>query len=207
MALNNYANLKTSLVNWSKRKDALSLLGDFIALAESKMFANEAEPLQIRELEGRSTSTLSTSERFLALPDDFLSMRKLSLVLSHGNAEMRSTTPEQMNIRVSGQPFYFAVTSQLEFDRVPDSTYTIEMQYYKTLPALSDSNQTNDVLTNYPEIYLHGALWALYIWALQEDKAEYHYNKFLQSIKGANSQSKAGRYGAAPAMRVEGVTP
>ena len=41
----------------------------------------------------------------------------------------------------------------------------------------------------------------------QEEKAEYHYGKFLQAIRGANNKATKGRYGPAPIMRVEGVTP
>lgn len=208
MALNNYANLKTAIIEWSKRDDALSLVDDFIDLAESEMYANDVEPLQIREMEARATASASTSDRFLELPSGFQSMRRLKLNLSGKDWDVRAVAPDQMIICPdTGIPRHFAVTSQIEFDRVPDDTYTVDMQYYKSLDALSSSNATNDILTNYPQIYLHGCLWALRTWSLEEEKAEYHYSKFIRAIKGANKKSNKGRYGPAPFMRIEGATP
>jgi hypothetical protein len=39
---------------------------------------------------------------------------------------------------------------------------TIEAVYYKRLIALSDSNTTNDILTNHYDLYLYGSLEALW---------------------------------------------
>ena len=208
MALNSFPNLKTSLIEWSKRSDALSMTDDFIALAESEMYANEVEPLQVRELEARAIATLAIDSRYIALPTDYNAMRRIKLNLSGGDAELRFVAPEQMRIdSATGTPCHFTVTDQIEFDRVPDDTYTAEIQYYQSVRSLSSANPENDILTKYPQIYLHGGLWALYTWALQEDKAEFHYSKFIAAIKGANKLSTKGRYGAAPYMRIEGATP
>lgn len=208
MALNSYENLKTALLEWSKRKDALSMTDDFIALAESEMYANEVEPLQIRELEARAISSLETDSRFIALPTNYTAMRRIKLNLSGGDVDLRYVTPEQMRIcSAAGMPRHFTVADKIEFDRTPDDTYTAEVQYYRSLSNLTSFNNTNEVLTKYPQIYLHGGLWALYTWALQEDKAEYHYQKFIAAIKGANKLSNKGRYGSAPYMRIEGATP
>lgn len=206
MPLSTYADLKKSLLDWSKRKDAQALLADFISMAETKMFSNEAEGLEVRELESRALSTVAS--RYHALPDDFVSMRRLTIKASGSDVDLYGVAPDQLRIiSGSGRPKYFTVTSQLEFDRVPDSAYEIEMQYFSKPPALSSTVSTNVIMSNYPEVYLHGSLWALFTWAMQEDKAEFHYQKFLQAIKGANKQSKRGRYGSAPFMRIEGATP
>lgn len=208
MALDNYQNLKSSLLEWSKRKDAQSMTGDFIELAESEMYANEFEPLEVREMEARATATLEAGNRFLELPVNYLAMRRIKLEQSGGDRELRFNVPEQLRINsASGLPGAFTVTSQIEFDRAPDAAYTAEIQYYKTANPLTTLDNTNEILTKYPQIYLHGGLWALYTWALQEDKAALHYQKFINAIKGANKQSKKGRFGSAPFMRIEGATP
>ncbi len=104
-------------------------------------------------------------------------------------------------------PTQFTVTSQLEFNRVPDSAYDIEMQYISDFTPLSDAAPTNQILTDHPTIYLFGALWALNNWAEQETVAARYYQQFNAAIKGANKRAKIGRYGPAPVMRVEGCTP
>lgn len=208
MALGTYAQLKDSLLTWSKRKDAGPVLDDFILIAEEEMYGNPTSPLRLNSMDTRATASASTSERFLALPDGFMAMRRLKLNLSQGDCDVRFMSPEQLDLQgVSGIPRFFSVTSQVEFDRTPDSAYTVEMQYWARPTALSDSNTTNTVLTNFPTIYLYGCLWALWQYFSEEEKSEFYYAKFMTAVKGANKINKDGRYGSAPYIRMEGVTP
>ena len=39
----------------------------------------------------------------------------------------------------------------------PDAAYTIGINYYQKLVALSDSNTSNIILENYPDLYLFGS--------------------------------------------------
>jgi hypothetical protein len=202
MSLTTYLGLKDSIEAWSHRNDVASRLDDFIDLAESEML----KWIRIRDMETRATAV--TSGRYLSLPSDFLEMRRLRMISGAQYFEVLSSTPEGMYItQDSGMPKLFTVTSQVEFDRTPDSAYTVEMQYYGKPTALSATNTTNSILTKYPNIYLFGSLWALYLWALQEDKAEYYYGKLMQAIQTANREDKKGRHGPAPAMRYGGPTP
>ena len=202
MSLTTYLGLKDAVESWSHRNDVANRLDDFIDLAESEMM----KWLRIRDMETRATA--ATNGRYLALPTGFLEMRRLKLISGSQYYEVQQATPEGMIITAdSGMPKYFLVSSQVEFDRTPDSTYTVEMQYYASPTGLSSSNSTNSVLTRFPSIYLFGCLWALYQWTLQEDKADYYYNKFYAAVQSANREDKKGRHGPAPAMRYGGPTP
>jgi len=162
VALNSFPNLKTSLIEWSKRSDALSMTDDFIALAESEMYANEVEPLKVRELEARAIDTLAIDRRYIALPTDYNAMTRIKLNLSGRDAELRFVAPEQRRIDSATEtPCHCTRTDQIEFDRVPDDTYTEEIQYYQSVRSLSSANPENDILTKYPQIYLHGGWGAL----------------------------------------------
>lgn len=208
MALNNYSNLKAAIIEWSNRDDVSALIDDFILIAEQDMFAHPQFPLQLRQMETRATASASTSSRFLELPDRFINMRRLKINAAGGDCDVTFMAPEQMPLSgTSGQPRFFSVTSQLEFDRVPDSEYTIEMQYFAHPLPLDSTNSTNDVLTNHPTIYLYGALMALSGWAGDFEKEASYKNKFDAAIRGANKEFKQGRYGPAPKIRIEGVTP
>jgi len=99
------------------------------------------------------------------------------------------------------------IGNEIEFDRVPDSAYTIQIQYYKKPDALTTANQTNSVMTNHPNIYLFGALHQLFMWSEDDAEAVKYFAKMQSVIRGANKANKKARYGAAPYMRVEGVTP
>ena len=211
MPLDNFSNLKASIKRRSKRNDVTDAdLEDYINQCESE-FYNNSTPLRLRDMEARATASASITSRFLELPDLFLQMRRLKLNDPYSGGSDRDIvyyTPEQMPLsNLTQMPTFFSVTTQLEFDSTPDQAYTVEMQYIKKLVALSDSNATNAILTNYPNVYLFGALWALFQDAMEADVAEYYYGKFLESIAGANASYQAGRYGPAPFIRMEGYAP
>lgn len=204
MAISSYNELKTAIQNWAKRGDILSVVDDFIGLAEADIW----QTLKIRDMEARATATAPTADRFLQLPDGFLKMRKLVLVSGSTNYELRHVAPESMQVEpAAGRPKEFTVTTQLEFDRTPDSAYTVEMQYYRSLTALSSSNQTNGVLTRFPSVYLYGSLFHFAQWAHNNDLLAKYGALFGEAIDAANKVDRRGRHGPAPAMRTEGSTP
>ena len=205
MALDTYANLKAAIKRHSHRNDIDDVVDDFIDLAEDAMFNNKESVLDSRALETSTTTTTST--RTLALPTGFLRFRKLTLTSGGVEYDCIQETPEAMQVTSSGRPRSFTITDQIEFDRTPDGTYTVNYIYIAKPTALSSSNATNAVLTNHPTIYLYGALWALNLWAHEEEKAAIYWQNFLNAIRGANRASKRQRHGPAASIRFEGSTP
>lgn len=204
MALDTYANLKAEIENWSHRDDVNNKIDSFIDVCESQMY----KTLRIREMEVRATATALTTTRYFALPSGFLEMSKLEIEDGSKLREVYSSSVAGLRpISSIGMPRYFAITSQIEFDRKPDSAYTLQMLYFKKLTALSSSNTTNDILTNHPAIYLYGSLWALYKWANNAQEEARYSSLFNEAIDDANRTSERGKYGAAPVMRTEGSTP
>lgn len=209
MALNNFDNLKARLVDQSHRNDLTpDRLADFIQQAEQSMYSNPIEPLEIREFEKTSTQDTAADSSVLALPSDYLSMRAIRIDDKSTGAqqyELTYTSPETLfKDPASGMPSFFTVTNQIEFNRPCDAIYNVEMKYLGSLTALSDANTTNDILTNYPNIYMYGALRALNQWAERFDLAEYYFNEFIKEIRGANKQDWIGRYGPAPVITYDG---
>jgi len=204
MSLSDYNGLVQSIENWSKRDDVSNMTDDFILLAENEI----NKGLQLRTNEKRAISTLNTDDRFLVLPDDFLEMRALRCTDGGQFYDMFYRAPETMNILgTAGRPFFFTINNRIEFDRIPDKAYVMEMTYYVGLTPLSSTNTTNNVLTAYPDLYLYGCLSELHKWSRDEDTAVYYEQLFQERLATANAQEKRGRYGPAPAMRSEGPTP
>ena len=222
MALNNYANLKASIIDWSKRNDVTALIDDFIDIAEAEMYRDEIDQrgstvskgLMLRDMEYRANPTTAPTTRFLALPSTdsggnavrFLKMRKIKITSGGVDYDVRYRSPEAMNV-YSGTniPIYFTITSQIEFDRIPSGT--IEMSYLATIKKLDSTNTTNTILTDHPDVYLHGALWALQKWARNWEEAQMNYMEFRKAITAANKRDERSRRGSAPAINREGSTP
>lgn len=203
MAISTYDDLVKSITTWGHRDDLDTLIPDFIVLAETEMYGNQIEPLKIRDMESIQTALTSTG-RFLSLPDGFEYTRSTRLVVNDGG-EIRYQSPEQMNRRPdTGKPQFFTVVgNEIEFDRVPDTDYTIEVQIFSKPTPLSTLNQTNSVLTKYPSIYLYGALTQLFIHSMDDQQAQKYNQLFLNAIKGANKNEKKGRYGPAPSLNLD----
>ncbi len=207
MAISTYSELKEAVINWSHRNDLDLLIDDFIRLAEVDMFKNNTahESLQTRAMEEISTATMSADA--VALPDGFKQMRNLRFTDSTGG-DLISKTPDTIKRRSgTGRPCFFSVTTELQFDITPDQAYIIEMSYFRIPDPLTSSNTTNFILTNNPDIYLFGTLWELFSHAQDTEQRDYYYNAYSQAIDGANQEAQEGRYGPAPAARIEGDTP
>jgi hypothetical protein len=201
VSLDTFDNLKKEIIDWSHRSDIDLKVDTFIKMAEQDMFANPDEILRVRGQETRSTATVDG--QFLALPDDFQSMRGLSIAAAGGDVNLVMKAPSQITTKpTTGLPNSFTVTSQIEFDRVPDSGYVATIQYYAIPTPLSSSNQTNDILTKFPNIYLFGALSAVFLWAGDQEQYATAYRSYISAIKGANKKDKQGRYGPSPSMTI-----
>lgn len=200
MSLDTYTNLKTSVANWLHRSDLTDQLDDFISIAEEKIW----ETLRVKEMEADSTVTLSTSARTAALPTGTLEIRRIYLDASP-IVHMKPLSTQQIDaahLTSSGKPQYYAVIgTNLEFERTPDSAYTLYVNLYKKLTALSSTNATNDILTNYPTVYLYACCYAGAIYTNDDKKIAKFKPLFEEAVSMANSQTNRGKYGAGMAVR------
>ena len=201
-----YATLRAAFNVWTKRKHLDNKFNICLQLAETRMLANPQFPLALRQEEERSTITLAG--QYLPLPDRFKEMRRMRLLVDNGAGKLNFQAPQQMLLRTgTGQPHFFTIGCEIEFDIVPDDTYTVEMKYLADVAPLTSINNTNKVLTKYPAIYFYGTLWAAMEFNNDAAMAQKWQQLFLDAVSGANDQSEMGRYGDTPAMRIEGATP
>lgn len=201
--LDTYDNLVKEIIDWSARDDLGLKILSFIQLAENAMYSNEISPLMVRSME--IVSTALADGQYIALPDGFESARSVRLITGDNGGELTYQAPEQLFKSAStGRPRFFTIVgNEIQFDRTPDSDYTVEIQYYRKAPALSTAVQTNDVLTNHPSIYLYGALAQVFFYSQNPEEANKYTQLFISAIKGANKADKKGRYGPAPSMSLD----
>ena len=204
MALDTFDNLVKEIIDYSHRNDLGTKINTFIQLAENAMYSNDIQPLQIRSME--IVSTTAVAGQYVQLPDNFESARSIRFVIGDNSGELRYQAPEQLfKNPASGKPlFYTIIGNEIQFGRVPDSDYTLEIQYFRKATPLSTDNQTNEILTNHPSIYLFGALAILFGYAQDTEQEASYRIKFIDAVRGANKADKKGRYGPAPALSIDG---
>ena len=158
MSISTYSELQTAIANWLKRTDLTSRIPEYIQLAEVRI----NQEIRAKEMKQRATATAKTTTRWNELPDRFLDMHQLELTYSDQiwfPAYVAHDRMKDFRNTTTGQPTHFTTWGlEMAFERVPDEAYTMEMVYYRGVAALSGSNTTNEVLTNYPNVYLYAAL-------------------------------------------------
>ena len=187
MALDTYSDLKASLANWLHRADLEALIPDFIRLAEIQMNADVTS----RSMETRVVLTATAGDANLDLPGDVLDIRRLQVLGSFNRVLIYRSADEvaQENpLSRSGVPEVFMVHgSSLELAPIPDSNYSIELLYYQRIPALSDANPTNWLLTICPNAYLYGALLAAQPYLINDERIPMIQSLYRQAVDGLNS--------------------
>lgn len=158
MSLTTYAELKTTIADFLDRTDLTSNIPTFIQLAEARMSRD------IRHWRMENRATAEVDGQYSALPSDFLEPIRLHLESPEYRQLELANQFQMQDLRArsadtAGKPQYYALTQgELEVYPIPNQTYNLEMNYYQKIPALSDSNTSNWVLANYPDVYLYGAL-------------------------------------------------
>ncbi|MEN6642572.1 MAG: hypothetical protein ABFE08_09010 [Armatimonadia bacterium] len=158
MPFDTYANLKTAIAEWLNRTDLTSRIPDFITLAEAEF----NRKLRVSAMEKRSTA--SATEKYVALPVDWLEARRVFTTVNGSPRRLDVKSADQAveysaTHAEAGAPVALAVVGrQLEILPTPDQAYVLEMLYYSKIPALSDSNPSNWLLEEHPDLYLYGSL-------------------------------------------------
>lgn len=214
MSITTYSELNTAAANWLKRDDLTSRIPEFIALAEAK-FNRE---LRCRQMEIRSTtSTDITSDEpeMVSLPGDFQSMRSFRITSISGKPRLAYMSDTQMDEHrerignVSGPPQFFSIFgSEIELCPTPEQDYTLEMKYRGIIPALTENNTTNWLLTFAPDVYLYGTLLEATPYMKDDPRIAVWGGAMKAAIQSLNDLSQESGYGSGPLeMRTSGVTP
>ncbi len=156
MTIATYSELVTEMEAWLNRTDLTARIPSFVKLFESRF----NRLVRVPAMETTSTATLSVQT--LTLPTDFLQARALYLETDPISV-LEYMAPQQFRqtwaANASGQPLVYTIEgSDLVFGPVPDGNYTLTINYFQRLPALTSSNTTNWLLDSYPDIYLYGSL-------------------------------------------------
>jgi len=159
MAIQSYAELKSSIADWLLRDDLTDVIPDFIHNAESELQRDH----RVRDF---LTTTFSVDSEEETLPSNFLKLESLSHdgPTYFGPVETTDlsglTRINEEESGAAGAPSHCAILgrSTIKFAPPPDETYDLVMGYWQTISHLSDSVQSNWLLDDAPDIYLYASL-------------------------------------------------
>jgi len=215
MAINTYATLQTAVANWLDRSDLTDRIPEFIALAEARMnrTLRLAIMLNVDQTTLGGAAALVAGTRDYALPSGYLQMLDFHLRTSPITT-LSYLTPENMNRMWAGsqggRPVAYTIFSDnasgtpiksVRLGPSPGSAYDYSITFYKKIDALSDSNTTEQMLTNNPDVYLYGALLEAEPFLMNDQRVQLWATAFQEALRALQEQDNKDRHSGS-AMRV-----
>ena len=157
MTIASYSDMKSLIARRLHRSDLTSYIPDYITMAEARIYRE----LRVRQME--ATFSWSVSSGAIDLPPSYLEL-KYAYVSGSPNTKLQRKDAEWIYAAyptrsAEGTPKFIARDgSSFIFGPYPDSAYTIAGIYFKKLTALSDSNTSNWLITDVPDLLLYAAL-------------------------------------------------
>lgn len=158
--LDTYANLQAAIADHLNRDDLATQIVDFITLTEAQI------QRRVRRKTVRNTAFTIAAES-TPVPNDCAEVRylipqtgipSLDVALPIGTVATLAAVKAD-NFAVAGRPQAATIVDgNIIISPPPDASYTFTIVYYQKLVPLSNSNTTNLVLAEAPDIYLYGAL-------------------------------------------------
>lgn len=204
MTLANFGDLKTAVKAWSKRTELTdAVLADFITLAHTELMGRA----RVRAMEVRDSAYILTSET-TALPTRFREFRSV-VRMSTPSQSMQLVSPQWASEAYSRATtdlpsFYLIEGGTFRSVPAPSASTTLEIVYYAAFADFSVDADTNWILTNYPGLYLFGALIKLAPYIGNDDRVgtwETEFEKLLLVMH--KEDRKANWSGSVSGQRVK----
>ena len=220
MALATLTDLQTAIADFGQARTDLttSAINDFITLAENDVVNGTFDaggnlitpPLRVRSMETKNTS-FTLSGEYTDLPSGYLQMREVSWSSQTGKPPRKWTSPEACGSDYSASnsgpaTVWTVVGSQIRVGPGASVSDMLTIVYYADPPALL-ANNTNWLLTNYPNVYLYGALRHLAPYTGAVDMLAIWQPAFVSAVMGVIRSEATGSFsGTSMAQRSVGMT-
>lgn len=205
----NYAQLTATIEDYTENTFTATELATFVQNAEQRIYNS----IQFPALRKNSLGTLTSGNKYLSAPSDFLSVFSLAVVDGSGNYYylldkdvnfIREAYPNSTT--ATGIPQYYAIfgptttgvppvtpTNELSFilGPTPNANYTVELHYFYYPVSMSDTvnnpSGTSWLGDNFDSVLLYGSLLEAYVFMKGEQdlmaKYQQRYDEALALAK------------------------
>jgi hypothetical protein len=198
MALDSYSNLKTAVANYLNRTDLTSYLDDFIDLTE----ARHARELRLRPTIIITTTNATGGNNKIPLPSDYLQF--VYIQLNSGNKNfIQYMSPNEIsriyNSQGNSGPIYYTILGDnIMLGPTPSDSSEIEMCYYKKVSPLSTTTPTNEILKNYPDLYLYGCLLEAQPFIMADERLPVWAEMYRTAVQNAEDGDAKEKHSGSP---------
>ena len=202
----NYTQLKAAIQSYTENYETEfeSYIPTFVEQTETRVY----NTVQIPSLRRNQTGTLTSNNKYLSAPGDFLSVYSMAVIQNYGSSNevytyllnkdvnyIREAYPTPAD---TGVPSYYAIfgptvsgnvtSNELTFimGPTPNLSYTVELHYYYYPESIVYSG-TSWLGDNYDPVLLYGSLREAYLYMKGEQdliaNVEAKYNEALGQLK------------------------
>lgn len=186
----NYATLNSLIQQYceSTEPSFVANIPTFVQLAEERVYNS----VQIPAIRRNQIGTLTASNKYLTLPNDWLATFSLAVIdpittdqefmLDKDVNFIRQSYPNPNDL---GKPKYYAIFDDNTFilGPTPDQAYTVEMHYY-AYPESIVTASTSWLGDNYENVLLYGSLREAYTYLKGEADMTANYEaKYQEAVQ------------------------
>jgi hypothetical protein len=195
MPFASYADLQTSVGRWLKRTNLNDQIPDFISLAEARLNRR----LSVRQM--RTWLTVTPSTNFVTLPGDY--NRAIRVMYGDQRLDFTSENIADPMMTEGGQWNQFTIAgNKLWLLTQIDGTTKLTLHYYQQIEPLSDSNTSNWLLEDGPDLYLYAALLEAEVFIKNDDRIAVWTAALERAMADIESNDDAGQFaGSSLAMK------
>jgi hypothetical protein len=216
MAIDSYAKLQSAIADTVNRDDLAADVTTFSPAAIDGMIKRAIEygthylnrninargGIKFQETVSNALATVAGTET-VTLPTDFAGARTFYLAtdpITILEFVDPTTLFTQYPSAATGTPLKYTIvgTNTAYLRPIPDSAYTTRLIYYAKIPALSDTDTTNWVLTNGPDVYIAAAMIELCIYLENDDRLQFWKGKLDEAINDMMGDDRQVRWAAVP---------
>ena len=194
----NYTQLVTQVNDYCENSFPTDNMNVFIRQAEQRIY-NTAQPANLRK---NVTGTVTSANKYLSAPDDFLSVYSLAVYPAAGgdylyllNKDVNFIRDAYPNPTSTGKPKHYAifgptvssggsVTNELSFimGPTPDAAYNVELHYYY-YPESIVTASTTWLGDNFDSVLLYGTICEALVYMKGEgDMMKVAQDRYVQAI-------------------------
>ena len=192
----NYTQLSNAIQAYTENTEAdfVANIPVFVQQAEQRIYNN----VQFPSIRKNVTGSMTTSNKYLQCPTDFLAVYSLAVINASGEYEyllnkdvnfIRQAYPQPTD---TGIPKYYALfgprsdnAAELTFilGPTPDASYSSELHYYFYPPSISVAPFTSWLGDNFDSVLLYGSLVEAYTYMKGEvDMMALYNGKFQEAL-------------------------
>ena len=225
----NYTQLVAAITDYTQNQFDTTSINTIIAQAEQRIYNS----VQFPSLRKNVTGSVTSANKYLSCPEDFLSTYSLAVIDASGNYEyllnkdvnfIRQSYPNPTTD--VGIPKYYAlfgptvntstITNELSFivGPTPDASYSVELHYYY-YPTSITTASTTWLGDNFDTVLLYGSLVEAYTYMKGEpDMITLYDTKYKEALALAkrlgdglerSDAYRSGQYREAPLPQNSGV--